>query len=95
MPKKYNAYEDPESDLYEGGDDGDCCEESNRVRDLDKNEAVDVCYGRDGISDDCFVVTAGILVSEGFGHLHFEGDEQSATVWVSPSKFHAINAACG
>ena len=57
MPKKYNAYEDPESDLYEGGDDGDCCEESNRVRDLDKNEAVDVCYGRDGISDDCFVVT--------------------------------------
>jgi hypothetical protein len=82
-------------DRYEDGYDGYCSEESNQVRALDENEAVAICYGRDGISDDCFFVNAGLLVSEGFGHLHYESDEQSPTVWVSPSKFHAINAACG
>ena len=61
----------------------------------DEGCPVDVAYGRDGVSDDCFVTTAGEMVNEGFGGLRYEGDEDSATVWGSRSKFFDLMEKVG
>lgn len=70
-------------------------DENERVRDLDPSTAIDVCYGSDGVSDDCITTDAAALSAAGFGALRYEGDEWSPTVWVSRRKFEQIAEAVG
>lgn len=56
----------------------------NWVSNLNPDEPVDVILDRkcSGISEDCFITTAGELFAAGYGELHFERAETGVTVYA-------------
>jgi hypothetical protein len=55
-------------------------DEEGTINSLADDDAVDVVYGCDGISDDCFVTDAASLKKAGYGRKRLDGD---STLWVS------------